>query len=118
MKVFVQMLAFEDGKIREVNIPDNEWNDGNIRGEGVSEKEWKEALLEDRLELVFRFGQNDFQPRPMCSVSVGDVIILDGEMFMVMGGGFKKITEGEYLKFWNTPRRERSLVGYEFGKKE
>jgi len=46
------------------------------------------------------------------------VILLDGEMFMVMGGGFKKITEGEYLKFWNTPRRERSLVGYEFGKKE
>ena len=103
MKVFVQMLAFEDGKVREVNVPDNKW---------------KEALPADRLELVFHYGQNVFQPRQMCSVSVGDVILLDGEMFMVMGGGFKKIEEGAYLKFWNTPRRERSLVGYEFGKKE
>jgi len=100
MKVFVQMLTFDDGKIREVDIP---------------EKEWQKALPADRLELVFRYGQNDIQPRQMCSVSVGDVILLDGEMFMVMGGGFKKMEEGEYLKFWNTPRRERSLVGYEFG---
>lgn len=75
----------------------------------------KKALPADILELAFRYGQNDFQPRQMCSVSVGDVILLDGEMFMVMGGGFKKITDREYLDFWNTPRRERSLVGYEFG---
>jgi hypothetical protein len=56
----VEMNAFMDGKIREVNVPDQELapND-HIQN----------------LEKVFYYGQNDFQPvADRCSVSVGGTL--------------------------------------------
>lgn len=57
------MVAFEDPiRVREVEIS--------------SEYLEKVEHTYDILELIFRFGQNDFQPQQCCSVSVGDVIEL------------------------------------------
>ena len=78
MKIEVEMLAFEDGKIRVVEIPADEA---------------KGASREDLLDLAFKYGQNDFQPQPICSVSVGDVIHLDGMSFRVEPCGFAEIGE-------------------------
>ena len=84
MIVEVEMVAFADqGKsfgIREVEIPDAE----------------AARLSEEKLlELIFRYGQNDFQPKQVPSVSVGDVIRIDGKRFLVSAMGFKKIGKEE-----------------------
>jgi flagellar motor switch protein FliM len=71
----VEMWAFMNGQIREVHIDDE-------RLEGKT----KDQVL----ELVFHFGQNDVQPKDMCSVSVGDVIRLDGVCHEVKMFGFEK----------------------------
>jgi len=76
--VEVEMLAFMEGQIRPVEIPVGEW---------------LQAETEiDALELVFRYGQNEFQPKPFCSVSVGDVIRLRGDRWRVEGMGFAKLS--------------------------
>ena len=50
------------------------------------------------LDLAFQFGQNDFQPKPVRSVSVGDVIELpDGRLHRVRGIGFEALPEGVEL---------------------
>jgi len=81
----VHMLSFSDRKgiVREVNIPHNEYvmTNGDIH-----------AVL----ELIFKYGQNDFQPQPCYSVSVGDVAEVAGEYWMVMGAGWKKLTKEEF----------------------
>lgn len=75
MKYEVEMQAFQDGVIREVNVPDDELKPGDE---------------EHNLELIFKYGQNDFQPvRGRCSVSVDDVIRYEGKRFGVVGVGFK-----------------------------
>lgn len=44
------------------------------------------------LDAVFRYGQNDFQNKPMRSVSVGDVIRLDERRFFVVENiGFREV---------------------------
>ena len=48
------------------------------------------------LDLTFYFGQNDFQPKPVRSVSVGDVIELpDGALHRVLGIGFESLGDRE-----------------------
>ena len=77
MKIEVEMLAFENGKIRVVNVPDDEWN---------------QCLSEaSKLEQVFFYGQNDFQPQQICSVSVGDVARLNGKRFLCASVGWQEI---------------------------
>ncbi len=83
MKIEVEMRAFGDGKIRVVEVPANE-------AEGESE-----AGL---LDLAFKWGQNDFQPQQMPSVSVGDVVRVGGKRFLVEGVGFAEVREGEHHK--------------------
>lgn len=62
MNVKVYMIAnCEPGTIRTVSVPDDQAHQGGA---------------ESLLELVFQYGQNDFQPQKMPSVSVGDVIEL------------------------------------------
>jgi hypothetical protein len=78
MKIEVEMRAFMDGAIRVVNIPDEEL------GPDPTEM----AVL----ELVFKYGQNDFQPQQMTSVSVGDVVRYDGRRFEVYSTGFKEVS--------------------------
>ena len=95
MKVPVHMVAYH-GKnvIREVDIPDLELTNDAILST-------KESLT---LEGVFHYGQNDFQPVPnRCSVSVGDVIELNGEYFAILAVGFRKITSKDFDKLPDTP---------------
>lgn len=75
--VMVRLEAFEGNnpKVRIVDIPWSEW-----AGYGLVHK----------LEKVFYYGQNDFQPKPIRSVSVGDVILLDGEEYRVDPFGFSR----------------------------
>lgn len=47
---------------RQVEVPDAEHAEAKKRG------------IEAVLDLVFQYGQNDFQPKRMPSVSVGDVV--------------------------------------------
>jgi hypothetical protein len=74
--VEVEMVAFMNGAIRPVDVPMDEF------------------LAEDeagQLELVFKYGQNDFQPKQFCSVSVGDVVRLNGRRFRVGGMGWETV---------------------------
>lgn len=77
--VQVELLAFPyEVKERTVRIPKNEWDTAT-------------STLQ-QLDLVFHYGQNDFQPSKICySVSVNDVIRMpDGERFRVDPVGFTK----------------------------
>jgi hypothetical protein len=79
LTIKVHMLAFGDGKIREVDLP------------SPSESADNDALL----DLTFMYGQNDFQPKPFPSVSVGDVIALpDGSLHRVLGCGWEHLPAG------------------------
>jgi hypothetical protein len=80
MKVQVEMRAFGKlGEIREVEIPDEEWakatqEDARIR----KEFDWYGA----RLELVFHWGQNEFQPQQHPS---------DGKRSQIKWKGFQQV---------------------------
>jgi hypothetical protein len=78
MIVEVELNAFQDGKIRPVEIP-------------------SEAIHLPTMELleeVFRLGQNMFQPvEGCCSVSVGDVIRFGDERWEVDMFGFKRLPD-------------------------
>ena len=81
MIVKVHMLAFCDKETtRDVTIP----------------YEADERELEDVLDSTFKYGQNDFQPQNLPSVSVGDVVEYNGEYHDVKGIGFEKITPEEF----------------------
>ena len=88
MKLKAYLTAFhhdanEPVKIRPIRIPD--------------ERLGPNPTENDKLNLAFEFGQNDFQPFPGCySVSVGDVIELDtGALFRVLPCGFGPLEPGE-----------------------
>lgn len=85
----VHMLAFMDDRkmVRNVEIDISTSDD-------LGSYEGKE--LESVLELVFKWGQNDFQPRQCPSVSVGDVAQLGHRYFMVMPVGWGEISKDEF----------------------
>lgn len=74
----VEMLAFGGGAIRKVRIPHDEF---------------VPLAPLAQMDLVFRYGQNDFQPQPMPSVSVGDVIRYQGRRYRVAPIGFECLPE-------------------------
>jgi hypothetical protein len=54
------------------------------------------ADLVDLAELAFHYGQNDFQPVQGCySVSVGDVLEVQGALFRVAPVGFVRLADNE-----------------------
>ena len=71
----VIQFNFNKGQTRKVEIP-TESNE-----------------LNDILNEVFHYGQNDFQPQNSPSVSVGDVILFNDERHVVKGFGFEKLTD-------------------------
>lgn len=81
MKKFeVEMNAFQDGVIREVQVPKEELAPNDI---------------DQNLEKIFYYGQNDFQPvEGRCSVSMGDVIRFNGSRYEVAMFGFEEVTMG------------------------
>ena len=86
MNIPVHMFAFasegDRSQIRYVDIPDEEL---------TSTKDIKSIL-----ELVFKYGQNDFQRQPYPSVSVGDIAEVNGRFFMVLGSGWGEMTKEEF----------------------
>lgn len=93
----VEMLAFmEPGTIREVDIPDDEYNPNKP--------------VFTRLDQVFHWGQNDFQPiAGKCSVSVGDVIQMDGHKFRVDSASFHQFTDEDYQSYLAMDRGQRMM---------
>lgn len=84
MKFQVQMLAFQEkGLVREVDVSDQVLREMDFT---------KESLL----DKIFYYGQNDFQPLRCRSVSVGDVIIVHGHLYLVDRTGFKEIDNKEF----------------------
>lgn len=83
MKFKAHMLAFnERGVIRSITVPDSEYNACTTR--------------EEVLNLIYHYGQNDFQPQRCYSVSVGDVIEVDGAFHAVSPVGFREVSEEEF----------------------
>lgn len=87
-KVFMLALKGNINNIREVEVPIQE----------VAQQD-----LNSVLEAIFKYGQNDFQPKDIRSVSVGDVIELvtptseyKGVYYAVGGLGFVKIKSPEH----------------------
>jgi hypothetical protein len=93
MLIQAHLYAFGNGEVRPINVPDKEWV----------------GTIEEKLERVFYWGQNDFQPLKFPSLSVGDVVKVEGRNFLVKTCGFGELTEGELAKWVATPRRERSF---------
>ncbi len=91
MKIPVHMLAFGNGAIRLVDVPDTELTSSSLR------------MI---LERVFYWGQNDFQPLPFPSVSIGDVVEYDGTFHQVGNIGFTVLTTEEF----EDAKRENSDV--------
>ncbi len=89
VSVPVLLLAFCDGDVRQVEIPDNVEGTENI------------------LDSVFHYGQNENQPRNVPSVSVGDVICLNGEYHRMAALGFEQLTPEQLEAYKQLPRRDR-----------
>lgn len=84
MQFKVQMLAFgKPGEIRIVDVPENRFIMEDYHNNLIS--------LDECLQIIFRFGQNDFQPREHPSVSVGDVIEFDNKKYRVEMIGFSEV---------------------------
>ena len=88
------MLAYTDNKIRHIDVPDHEFT-GDIKVD---------------LEKVFYYGQNDFQPQPFPSLSVGDVVEYNEMYFYCDGVGWKKISKNNFDIYANTPLEKRREV--------
>lgn len=94
MNIPVHMLAFGNpGEIRTVNVPDNLWTENT----------------EKNLDLVFQYGQNDFQPQNHPSVSVGDIIQLDNQYYLVRPIGFMGLTTEQFAEYTGKDRRDRFM---------
>ncbi len=60
------------------------------------------------LDVIFHNGQNDFVPtKNRCSISVGDVIFLDGDMYIIRPIGFRQINMDELQVLRKLSRRDR-----------
>lgn len=82
--------AYEQPRIRTVVVPENGTTGAIVDTTDPTVRE---------LELIYKYGQNDFQPQPICSISVGDVIELNGLLFLVCGLGHKEISQADYEEF-------------------
>lgn len=88
LTITVFLLSFNNETpipTREVDIPSEEVAK-------IHPGRFTEEARGSLLELVFYYGQNDFQPKPIRSVSCGDVIKLpDGSLHKVLGVGFEAL---------------------------
>jgi hypothetical protein len=76
--------------------PERDGPEVRIRGVTVPDAELSGVSVDAALERVFHYGQNDFQPLPLPSVSVGDVVRYAGSArYIVMPVGFAEIAPGD-----------------------
>ena len=101
----VHMVANDHGEsIRMVSIPQP-----SVRF--IDELEEGTKLRQARtLEMVFYYGQNDMIPvEGTCSVSMGDVIELDGgKFFVVQSMGFQEMTTEELEEYKTIDENDRT----------
>jgi hypothetical protein len=71
--------------------PNRNTRDKNLKVK--SHKQPEKQLVVTGFTLVF--GQNDFQPKKQPSVSMGDVIRYNGERYLILAVGFRKLKEGD-----------------------
>lgn len=95
MKVNVEMLAFGNGEMRPVEVPDEKLT----------------TNLMENLELVFHYGQNDFQSLPFPSVSRGDVIHYNGKTYTVDFVGFSEIAIDQLDDLRKLAQRQSAKFG-------
>lgn len=90
MNVTAHLYAFQNGKRREIEIPDH-------LVEGLRSSNGGELSDLAACALAFHHGQNDVQPvLGCCSVSVNDVIELpNGRAYRVTGAGFELASVAE-----------------------
>jgi hypothetical protein len=85
---------------RPVEVPDNEVVEHGKSVFGL-------------LERIFYWGQNDFQPRQCCSVSMGDVAeIPNGDTiryYMCKGAGWEEISAERLEEYKKVPQRDRTF---------
>ena len=63
-------------------------------GQASESPYWNNLDTHQKLDQIFYYGQNDFQPVPNhCSVSVGDIIRLEGKRYRVEATGFAEVAE-------------------------
>jgi hypothetical protein len=85
----VEMQAFGDAKIRTVVIPAAEGV-----GQSTESPFWRDLTTDQKLDHIFYYGQNDSQPvANHRSVSVGDIIRLEGKRYRVDAVGFREMPE-------------------------
>lgn len=85
------LLAITDEvQLRSITVPDEEVSNLlAMPGEG----DW--TPVHYLLDELFRLGQNEFQSRPVRSLSVGDVVDLkEHGLWRVRGIGWEKLPEG------------------------
>ena len=72
------------------------------------------------LEEIFKMGQNDFQPQPMPSLSVGDVVEWEPgrykKYWLIMGIGWKNLNEEEFEAYKKIPLQDRAISTYKTGR--
>lgn len=104
MQITVHLLAFgEDvpAPVRLVDLPP-------VQAADLASSE-HEADRDSLLELIFMNGQNDFQPKPIRSVSCGDVVELpDGSLHKILGAGWEALPNGTDLN--TLPRGARASI--------
>jgi hypothetical protein len=92
----VHMLAFgAPGQIREVTVFD-EFD--------------STTPVNEVLELIYKYGQNDFQPQECCSVSMGDVIEYEGAYYLILGTGFIHLSVEGFEAYKKIDRSERISI--------
>lgn len=64
---------------------------------------------EDVLSLIYKLGQNDYQSKPMPSISAGDVIHYSNKLYLVCRVGFDEIDEKFMKEYKSLPQRDRSF---------
>jgi len=103
MKIQVFMWAFENGKVRVVTVP------ANIL---ATDEDGAALPVEQLLELVFKYGQNDFQPQQICSVSIGDVALVGNEFWCCDPVGWNRMSVAEYGSYVALPEHDRTMSRY------
>lgn len=107
MQIDVEMLAFMDGQVRTVEVPDDEWQQAC-----KLDAEMRTGMPTAALEQVYYYGQNEVQNVPgRCSVSVGDVANVDGHFFRVNHVGFSHMGLPELARYVALPQRDRVWDG-------
>jgi hypothetical protein len=95
MKFEVELIMFQKGAIRVVDVPDSA-----LTGD----------LIHD-LDQIFYYGQNDIQPNPKrVSVSAGDVVRYHGARYLIDTVGFNKLNNGGALSS-DPIKRVKQLYG-------